>query len=336
MKATAVRLAKRFARKIVGRPIFGRSILVYHRVAKTEFDPWNIAVLPDEFERQLVALRKKTVLPLQEFVLLHRQNRLPQDAVAITFDDGYACNALVAAPMLQSLGYPATFFVVSDAIERGGEFWWDQLEFIFHAPGFDYDTAKRLLVNYSANATRATVGQGQASHGAFLELWTSLRHISTEGRRQYLVALMDRTGLKMEVRPTHRPMTPAELRSLAANPLFEIGGHTATHPSLPMLSRAEQEREIVSGVQFLEATLGKPIRSFSYPFGEWEEATRNIVMAAGFECALVTEHKRVRPSDNRYTLPRRQTGNRNAHIYQTEPDEHLARGLVDAHDFRMG
>jgi peptidoglycan/xylan/chitin deacetylase (PgdA/CDA1 family) len=315
MKASAVRLAKRIARRIIGQPIFGGSILIYHRVAQADFDPWNIAVAPDEFERQLVALRKKTVIPLQEFVRLHGQRRLPKDVIAITFDDGYACNALVAATMLDSFGYPATFFVVSDAIERGDEFWWDQLEFIFHAPGFDYDTAKRLLVNFSTNGTRSAAGESQTYHVAFFELWGSLRRISTAERRQYLDALRDRLSLKMEVRPTHRPMTSAELRSLAANPLFEIGGHTATHPSLPTLSRAEQEREIVSGAQFLEATLGKPIRSFSYPFGEWEEATRDIVMAAGFECALVTEHKRVRPSDNRYTLPRRQIGNRNAHIY---------------------
>jgi hypothetical protein len=32
---------------------------------------WNIAVWPDEFERQLAPLGSKTVLPLQEFVKLH-------------------------------------------------------------------------------------------------------------------------------------------------------------------------------------------------------------------------------------------------------------------------
>ena len=64
-------------------------------------------------------------------------------------------------------------------------------------------------------------------------------------------------------------MTASELRTLASNPLFEIGGHTATHPSLPTLSPAMQEQEIVSGSRFLEAIIGKPVRSFSYPFGDW-------------------------------------------------------------------
>ena len=107
-------------------------------------------------------------------------------------------------------------------------------------------------------------------------------------------------------------MTEAELRALAANPLFEIGGHTATHPSLPMLDPTEQEQEIVFGSRFLEAKLEKPIRSFSYPFGDWGQVTRDIVMAAGFECAFTAVHRTVRSGDNQFELPRWQVVNRNA------------------------
>ena len=311
MSANPVRVAKRIARRIIGRPIFGRSILIYHRIANTEFDPWNIAVSPDEFERQLVKMRSKAVLPLQEFVRLHVQNKLPRDVVAITFDDGYACNALVAAPMLQSFGYPATFFVVSDAIARSEEFWWDQLQFIFQAPKFDYETAIRLLASRLGNGLAGTV-RSDSLPLAFSTLWEFLRGFSAEERLQYLDDLRGQMRLRKEIRPTHRPMTAAELRTLAANPLFEIGGHTATHPSLPARPPAEQEKEIVFGSRFLEATLGKPIRSFSYPFGDWRQVTREIVMAAGFECALTAEHRRVRPGDNRFALPRRQVVNWNA------------------------
>ena len=213
--------------------------------------------------------------------------------------------------MLKSFGYPATFFVVSDAIARPEEFWWDQLEFIFHAPEFDYGTAIRLShpihrMNSARTLTR------MASVAAFFRLWELVRRLSTEERRRYLDDLRDRMGLKKEMRPTHRPMTAAELRALAANPLFEIGGHTATHPTLPMLDPVEQRQEIVSGARFLEAKLGKPIRSFSYPFGDWGQITRDIVMAAGFECALTAAHRRVRSGDNRFELPRRQVVNRNA------------------------
>jgi peptidoglycan/xylan/chitin deacetylase (PgdA/CDA1 family) len=312
MRARLVRAAKRFARRIIGRPILGRSILVYHRIVETDFDPWNIAVSPNEFERQLVKLRSKTVLPLKEFANLHMQKQLPRNAVAITFDDGYACNALVAAPMLEAFGYPATFFIVSDAIALPEEFWWDQLEFIVHAPGFNYEAAMRLLAGHLANARGGPVRQDGATRAGFLDLWDLLHRLSTEQRRQYLDNLRDTMDLKKQIRPTLRPMTATELRNLAANPLFEIGGHTVTHPSLPRLAPPEQEQEITFGSRFLEATLGRPVRSFSYPFGEYDKVTRDIVAAAGFECAVITSHRTVRPGDNQFELPRRRAGNRNA------------------------
>ena len=309
MRAELISFARRSVRKVIGRPIFGRSILIYHRIANADFDPWSIAVSPEVFERQLARLRNKTVLPLQEFGRLHTRNRLPRNAVAITFDDGYACNALVAAPMLEAFGYPATFFIVSDAIVRSEEFWWDQLEHIFHAPEFDYGIAVRLLASRFGNGLGDARHPDREPHDSFLDLWKRLRGLSTDEQRQYLDDLRKQIGLEKSTRPTHRPMTEAELRTLAANPLFEIGGHTATHPSLTTLPAAEQEREIISGSRFLEGILKARIRSFAYPFGEWGKLARDIVANAGFECAVIVENRRVGLQDNRFELPRRQVIN---------------------------
>jgi peptidoglycan/xylan/chitin deacetylase (PgdA/CDA1 family) len=308
-EVTFIKLGKSFARRFVRPPIFGMSILLYHRIAKADFDPWNLSVLPDEFERQLRKLKSKTVLPLQEFAKLHVEKRLPRNAVAITFDDGYACNALVAAPMLKSFGYPATFFVVSDAVEHPEEFWWDQLEFIFHAPAFDYEAAVELLPSRLAKRPGVSERHNGAMLAGFLGIWELLHHVSTEERRRYLENLRGRLSVKKEIRPTHRPMTNAELKALAANPLFDIGGHTATHPNLSTLAEVEQEQEIVSCARLLEGTVGRPIRCFSYPFGQRSQATPGIVKAAGFECAVTGEYRRVETGDNRFELPRRQAVN---------------------------
>ena len=107
MRAELISFARRSARKVIGRPILGRSILTYHRIANTDFDPWNIAVSSQEFERQLLRLRSKTVLPLQEFARLQIRDRLPRNAVAI---HGYACNAVVAAPMLEIIWVSCDIF----------------------------------------------------------------------------------------------------------------------------------------------------------------------------------------------------------------------------------
>lgn len=314
MSASIVKVAKRVARYIIGRPIVGRSILVYHRIAKADFDPFNIAITADEFESQLARLRSKAVLPLSEFARLNLQKKLPRNAVAITFDDGYACNAVTAAPILESFGYPATFFIVSDAIERPEEFWWDQLDFIFNAPQFDHAAAIHLLTSRTMKGSGETVHQNAAPLVKFQTLWRLLRDLPAEERRRYFEDLCNKLGIERKMRSTHRPMTLSELRTLASKPLFEIGGHTATHPSLPALARSEQQREIVRGSRYLEAVLGKSIRSFAYPFGDWAPATAEILMGAGFDCAVTGEHRRVSSRDSQFELPRRQALSRNARM----------------------
>lgn len=303
-----IRTTKRFARRIIGRPILNRSILIYHRVTTDVDDPWDITVSPIQFKKHLAKLRNKTVLPLREFVRLHIEHKLPTNAIAITFDDGYACNALVAAPILESFGYPATFFIVSEVINRQEEFWWDQLLSIFHAPRFQYECAVRLLPDDARISVSGSQVPPLLPRG-FFSLWSALRMLSAEERYDYLNNVRNLLKFENKTRPTHRPMTPEELRSVAANPLFEIGGHTATHPSLPTLSPAAQQAEIISGAQSLEALIGKPIFSFAYPFGDWSPVTRDIVKAAGFECAVTTIPKRAEPPDNEFELPRRQAVN---------------------------
>jgi hypothetical protein len=90
-------------------------------------------------------------------------------------------------------------------------------------------------------------------------------------------------------------MTAAELRTLADDPLFVIGGHTA---SVSLLSLR-----------------GIAIRAFSYPFGGRGQVTPQIFMNAGFECAVTAKHRRMRSGDSRFELPRRQAVNQNARTY---------------------
>jgi peptidoglycan/xylan/chitin deacetylase (PgdA/CDA1 family) len=46
-----------------------------------------------------------------------------------------------------------------------------------------------------------------------------------------------------------------------------IGGHTASHPILSRLTRAEQLADIVAGEQRLREELGIAMDTFAYPFG---------------------------------------------------------------------
>ncbi len=55
--------------------------------------------------------------------------RLPDHAVLISFDDGWADNLRYAAPLLQARGLPAVVFAVPDAILTPGDRWWQEQVF---------------------------------------------------------------------------------------------------------------------------------------------------------------------------------------------------------------
>ena len=101
------------------------SVLIFHRVLEAP-DPL-FPSLPDaqRFEGLLRVLAADfKVLPLSDAIHAMSSGTLPRNSLAITFDDGYADNATIAAPILHRLGLTATFFVASGFID-GGRMWND-------------------------------------------------------------------------------------------------------------------------------------------------------------------------------------------------------------------
>jgi peptidoglycan/xylan/chitin deacetylase (PgdA/CDA1 family) len=69
---------------------------------------------------------------------------------------------------------------------------------------------------------------------------------------------------------------------------MEIGSHTLDHMMLTRLDSGEMQRQIVQSKADLEQHLGMPIRSFSYPVGDYDWAVEEQVRSAGFENATST------------------------------------------------
>ena len=64
-----------------------------------------------------LAGRGYRILSLEEYVRCRQEHRLPPPrSVVITFDDGYADNASIAAPILAKHRFPATIFLVTDLV----------------------------------------------------------------------------------------------------------------------------------------------------------------------------------------------------------------------------
>lgn len=111
--ADALGLA-RVARRATARQL---RILCYHGLWVTPGAPFgNCLFLPPElFARRMERLKasRRPVLPLAEAVELLAEDRLPEAAVAITIDDGWASTHTHMLPVLESLGLPATLYATT-------------------------------------------------------------------------------------------------------------------------------------------------------------------------------------------------------------------------------
>ncbi|MDP8959273.1 MAG: polysaccharide deacetylase family protein [Actinomycetota bacterium] len=279
----------------------GRTIiLLYHRVTSVASDPFGLCVRPDRFAEQLRHLRRMAaVVPLRRCLEPSSGCR-----VALTFDDGYHDNATEAAPMLQSGGLPATFFVTAGMLDRAEEYWWDRLEGLLSSEGrggghLDLMTHEgRLWVD-----VRSPGGRRRA-------LWALHRRLRFWGRAE-IRAVLDQVARQLgadEVpRETHRAMTTEELLRLAAGEGCDIGAHTVSHPSLLQLPDDQQFQEVAESRQRLEALLGRPVEAFSYPFGgsdAWDTVTVGCVRRAGFRLACTALAGAVPRRPHPLTLPR--------------------------------
>jgi hypothetical protein len=85
------------------------------------------------FRRQMELLRHYfTVLPLEDLAERARRRELPDNGVAITFDDGYRDNYTHAFSVLRELGLPATIFLTTEALDANALLWHDRVFDAFH------------------------------------------------------------------------------------------------------------------------------------------------------------------------------------------------------------
>jgi peptidoglycan/xylan/chitin deacetylase (PgdA/CDA1 family) len=305
------------------RPSSELLILLYHRVAEVEVDPWGLCLSPRHFDEQLELIQSYgPVLTLAEAVQALRDGTLPRRATVVTFDDGYADNFYAAKPLLERHGIPATFFLTTGAIGSSQEFWWDELERVVLGPTMLPSTL-RLTLDGEAHeweledgalvetprGWRAWEAPPTARHALYYALWQRLIERPYDEQQDVLAALRAWAGVPAAARFSHRTMTPDEVADLARSPLVEVGAHTVTHPALPALPVARQRTEIAEGKAYLERLLGRSISTFSYPYGRCGTEATATVAELGFACGCTTEPHPVRPGADPFLLPRVQVLN---------------------------
>ena len=273
-------------------------ILTYHRVCPQRDSLVAGNAHAAGFARQMQVLaRGFRVLPLAEAAERLQAGTLPARAVCISFDDGYADNADVAAPILARYGLPATFFIATGFLD-GGRMWNDTIIETVRAargPAIDLGGLGLGRVPLDGIAARAAAIEG---------LIGTCKYLEPDARAARVDAIAAAAGVDP---PRDLMMRSEQVRALH-DAGMEIGAHTVRHPILSSISTAESEHEIVASRDRLSAIIGGPVRSFAYPNGkpgvDYRREHVEAVRRAGFTVAVSTVWGAAGVKDDPWQLPR--------------------------------
>lgn len=191
--------------------------------------------------------------------------------VFMTFDDGYY-NNIHALPVLRRNNVPATFFISTNHVLRGRSFWWDIVyrERLRRGAALDAIAHERDLLK-------------RLTHDA----------IDSYLAEQFGAAALDPVG------DEDRPLTPAELRGFAADPLVHLGNHTMDHAILTNYSPRQIEAQIGGAQDALMSMTGQRPNAIAYPNGSYSAAVLRIANQCGLDLGITLDPRRnaIRPTD---------------------------------------
>ena len=100
-------------------------------------------------------------------------------------------------------------------------------------------------------------------------------------------------------------LSTSQLRALATmGPKVELGAHSESHPHLDALRPGDVRQELLASKRSLEEVVNRPVETFAYPHGSYDEAVRAAVIDAGYRSAAAVKNAISHPGDDPWAIAR--------------------------------
>lgn len=284
---------------LMAKPFLGGLGVIFtlHHVRAESDDPFQpnriLEVTPEFLDAALGKIRRSDldIVDLDEAVRRLTTPGPHRRFVVITFDDGYRDNREIAWHILRRHKAPFTVYVPTAFPDGRGDLWWAALEAVIRAQdavAVDLEGVARLLETATA----------EDKHKAFETVYWAIRHLPERQRSAVIRDLCTRYSIDQRALCADFVMRWDELAEMARDPLVTIGAHTIDHVALARLPMAEARRQMRESARTLEAVIDRPVRHFSFPYGDAEAAgPREFALARelGFASAVTTRPGLIYP-----------------------------------------
>jgi peptidoglycan/xylan/chitin deacetylase (PgdA/CDA1 family) len=122
--------------------------------------------------------------------------------------------------------------------------------------------------------------------------------------------------------PASQMLSAIQLKEYVANGM-EVGSHSHSHQVMTLLDTTDQEYELRHSKELLEDIIAKPVTSFCYPYGEFDEALTRCVRSCGYTNACTTQSGWALASNEPFEAHR-------ISIFNSDTPNHFAKKLAFA------
>ncbi|MBI1787506.1 MAG: polysaccharide deacetylase family protein [Acidobacteria bacterium] len=262
------------------------TVVMFHRVLPREDRRWGQEDLAwtvsEDLLRDCLKFFKRHYTPITLERLLQavlEGTRLPDHALLITFDDGWADNYEYALPLLQQEGLSAVVFVVAGGVGRA-----ELLENAFQKAR----RTGRLSTSLCNQLWRAATG----GCGGFPP-WNDPRQVRELAWR--VSGLEDGASLRIAAEVcagsgvSQQMLSADHIRKMYSVGIA-IGSHGHTHTPIPLAR--DPDRELKLSGQVLAEILGTTragIATFSFPHGQYDERSLQLALDAGYRILFTSD-----------------------------------------------
>jgi len=275
------------------------SNFLFHRVSPERDQLWD-PMDPALFDKCIAYISRNFDVQRIEDMASPPQSQSRRKIATIMFDDGYKDNIEFAAPILEKYNCKASFYIVTDCIEKNIPTWTHILEHTFqHTRTKSID----LNFNFLPSDLRISSLENKAERVAYIKkLKPILKTVSHQQRNMVIDRVVE------TFRDVDLPRIMMDWQDIIRlnNLGHYIGSHTVSHC---MLGTMTDENEIINELTVSGAMIKKHLNYFpktiSYPIGSYNQATIKLSQEAGYTIGLAVGQKQYNPAvDGIFEIPR--------------------------------